>query len=106
MTWVECFLQQTPALEEFYGSKGIQESRKKLIIYQCEQEFYKLGVTHVASPTKSSFVKVSLSIILIFSSVTLSEMVKRKVSFHSGQDPSPAYELQHLRSNGNVLNII
>lgn len=47
--------------------------------------------THVASPTKSSALKLSLSIIVRRSSETSSsEIVNRKDSFHSGLDPFPA----------------
>lgn len=49
----------------------------------------KFASTHIASPRKSSLLKLSFSIILRASSEALSETVKRKVSFHCGLDPAP-----------------
>ena len=58
----------------------------------CQTKMCKLkkNWTHVASPRKSSWLKLSLSIILRLSSEALSETVKRKLSFHCGLDPAPA----------------
>ena len=55
--------------------------------------------THVASPTKSSALPLSLSIILILSSDTPSDMVNTKCSFHSGSDPFPASEVFNKNYN-------
>lgn len=48
-----------------------------------------IEITHVASPTKSSEDKVSLSMIFKRSSVTSSVTVNKKLSFHSGLTPCP-----------------
>lgn len=63
-------------------------------------------ITHVASPTKSSPLRLSLSINLIFNSTTPSETVNRKVSFHSGLVPLPAYrQIEDLTSRKQIHSI-